>query len=115
MTTNKEPDQRVFDGNMLFMSGQRRLRLVELSREGTNMIVGLGSALKGLEDVAGVLRSPPARPEKKFGNKIYHAWALADTKLAATTIAKRVRNLGYLARVGKHDVTIRHYTVWVSE
>ncbi len=78
------------------------------------MIVGIGSALKGFDEEVGIYRSPTI-PLKMFNNKKYHAWISCDTKLAATTIANRVRKMGYLARVGKHDVDNRTYTVWISE
>ena len=76
------------------------------------MIVGLGSTLHGIDDVSKL--SPPT-DKKKIGTKTYEAWVLTDTKRSAETITKRIRNLGYLARIGKHDITNRDYTVWVSE
>jgi hypothetical protein len=76
------------------------------------MIVGLGGSLKGIED-AGTFSSPV--PTKSFGGKKYHGYVLCSTKRSATTVANRLRKMGYLARVSKYEISKLGYVVWVAE
>jgi hypothetical protein len=76
------------------------------------MIVGIGSATKGIYDFSKF--SAPV-PVKYFGAMRYAGFGICDTKKSAKKIAERIREMRYLARVTKYETPKLGYVIWVSE